>query len=135
MKFYIAGPSPPGWLKNRHDDKNIFVLGYVENLKSVLTSYEIMVVPLRVGGGTRLKILDAAAHELPVISTTVGNEGLIFEDGKAILLSDSAEDFAKKCLMLLSNFDLKNKLAENAKKVLEQNYSFAAIQEDIKQLF
>lgn len=71
-------------------------------------------MPLRIAGGTRIKILESWAKGLPVVSTSIGCEGLGAEDGKHLLIGDTPEDFAEKCIVLLSSPILGQKLAQEA---------------------
>jgi polysaccharide biosynthesis protein PslH len=81
-----------------------------------------MVVPLRIGGGTRLKIFEALAAEVPVVSTHVGAEGLALENGRHILLADQPAEFAEAVLQLLENPDKGRQIAACARtEVAEKN--------------
>ena len=131
VKFNIAGPSPPLWVKKRHDGKSIFVLGYVKDLQQLFNDNSIMIVPLRIGGGTRLKILDAAVHFTPVVSTSIGNEGLFFEHNKHLFIADFPEQFANYCVMLLNDKSKRKDLAKNAMRIVENFYSFESVKKDI----
>ena len=131
VKFNIAGPSPPLWVKKCHDGKNIFILGYVKDLQQLFNDNSIMIVPLRIGGGTRLKILDAAVHFTPVVSTSIGNEGLFFEHNKHLLIADAPEQFANHCVMLLNDKSKRKDLAKNAMRIVENFYSYESVKKDI----
>ena len=85
------------------------------------------VVPLRAGGGTRLKILEAMAMERPVVSTKVGAEGIPCRDGEHILLADSPIDFAKAVLRLMADETLRAQLAGHAALWVRQNYDWSAL--------
>lgn len=87
----------------------------------------VAVVPLRTGGGTRLKILEAAACGVPVVSTRVGAEGLDFEEGSEILLADRAEEFASAVAKLLSDRDLRRTQAAAARRRVESTYDWRRI--------
>ncbi len=82
----------------------------------------VFVVPLRAGGGTRLKILEAMAMERPVVSTTIGAEGIPCQDGRHILLADSPIDFANAVLRLIADERLRAQLAREAASWARQNY-------------
>jgi hypothetical protein len=85
--------------------------GFVGDLDAIIRQAAALVVPLRVGGGTRVKILEAWAKGLPVVSTTVGAEGLGARDGESLLLGDAAKAFATRCVHVLENADLRRRLA------------------------
>ena len=85
------------------------------------------IVPLRIGGGTRLKIYESMAASVPVVSTTVGAEGLIYHDGKDISIADSPEAFAGACVDLLETPDLRRRIADAALKLVEEQFSWKAV--------
>ncbi len=85
------------------------------------------VVPLRVGGGTRLKILDAMAMERAIVSTSVGAEGINVTAGRNILLADDPGEFAAKTLELLRNPGLRRRLGAEARMLVESEYSWDRI--------
>lgn len=103
-RVVIAGRKPPeevlGWARQ---DKLLTVTGTVPDIRPYLWGAAVSIVPLRIGGGTRLKIYEAMAAKVPVVSTMIGAEGLSIDPPRNILLADSAEDFARDCLRLLDS--------------------------------
>jgi glycosyltransferase involved in cell wall biosynthesis len=87
----------------------------------------VAIVPLRSGGGTRLKILEAMAAGAPVVSTTVGAEGLDVNDGRDILIADEPQAFAAAVLRLLSDLPQRRTLQEAARRLVETRYDWALI--------
>jgi len=85
------------------------------------------VVPIRQGGGTRLKILEAMALGTPVVSTTKGAEGLSVTDGEHLLLADDPASFAACTLRLFRDDGLRSRLARNARRLVEERYDWAQI--------
>jgi glycosyltransferase involved in cell wall biosynthesis len=102
-------------------------LGYVTDIRSSVAEACCCVVPIRVGGGTRIKILDAWAMGRPVVSTSVGCEGLDAVDGENILIRDTPDSFADAVLDVVSNPELQSHLAANARKTAEESYSWNVI--------
>lgn len=100
--------------------------GFVKELSDVALG-TIMVVPILSGSGMRMKILEAAAMSLPIVTTTVGVEGLDFEDGESCLVADSPEDFAQAVKQLCHDEQLRRKLGENANKVFQEKYHPAVL--------
>jgi glycosyltransferase involved in cell wall biosynthesis len=94
------------------DISGIDVRGEVADLDEVFARTTAVVVPLRAGGGTRIKILEAFARQVPVVSTTLGAEGLPVEDGVSVLIGDTPEDFAQACVRLVEDPELARSLAE-----------------------
>jgi glycosyltransferase involved in cell wall biosynthesis len=98
--------------------------GYLEDIRSVIAQSALCIVPLRIGGGTRLKILEAMALGTPVVSTTKGAEGLHVTHGKDILIADGPEAFAEAVLRLLNDADLRSSLSDRAKAMVSERYSW-----------
>jgi len=88
--------------------------GFVDDLDGLLSQAAALVVPLRIGGGTRIKILEAWAKGLPVVSTTVGAEGLAAQDGVTALLGDTPATFAANCVAILEDRELRQRLTAAA---------------------
>ena len=101
--------------------------GHVPDVKSVVASSAVCVVPLRSGGGTRLKILEAMALGTPVVSTSKGAEGLAVTHGVDILIADSPETFAAAVLRVLSDSTLREQLARNGRDLVERFYTWDRI--------
>lgn len=91
-------------------------LGFVSELTPAYAEAAAVVCPVLAGGGTRIKIIEAAAHGRAVVSTSVGAEGLAFQHGESILLADSVSDFARQLVDLLRNRDRRRALAESARR-------------------
>ena len=87
----------------------------------------MLLVPLRFGGGTRLKILESFARGCPVVSTTVGCEGLAVEDERELLIADGAPALARSIDLLLSNPKLGQRLATSGRALVEAEYDWATI--------
>lgn len=96
-------------------------LGWIADPSAEIASWSAMIVPVMVGGGTRIKIAEAFSRKCPVVSTTLGAFGYEVCNGEDLLLADKAEDFASACVLLVKNMELGLKLSENAwKKYLER---------------
>jgi len=107
-------------------DPSIEVTGTVDDVRPHLRDASAMIVPLLSGGGTRIKILEAMAFGTPVLSTTVGAEGLPFEDGRHLLLADQPEMFASRCVDLIRSQAARQKLATAARTEVVDHFSWAA---------
>lgn len=108
-------------------DNSVSFSGYVDDVRPLVSSSQICVVPIQEGGGTRLKILEAMALGTPVISTSKGAEGLAVENNEHILIADDAASFAAGVLRLLKDADLQNRLTANARRLVEQQYDWDRI--------
>jgi glycosyltransferase involved in cell wall biosynthesis len=101
--FMIAGRSPDARvLKAAQGLTGVFISGTVEDVRPYLWGSKISIVPIRIGSGTRLKIYECMAAGVPVVSTTVGAEGLSYEDGADIVIEDDPAGFADACVRLLT---------------------------------
>jgi glycosyltransferase involved in cell wall biosynthesis len=124
----IVGRNPSAKLRSltaRHE--NIRFTGWVEDIRPFLARGTVCIVPLRIGGGTRLKIFEAMAMGKAVVSTSIGAEGLPVHSGKNILLSDSPEDFAKSVLSVLHDANGRQRIGGAARKLVEENYSWQSV--------
>jgi glycosyltransferase involved in cell wall biosynthesis len=99
-----------------------------------LARADLAVVPVRYGGGTRLKILESFAHRVPVVSTTVGAEGLDVEDGVHLLLADEPDDFALACERLLTDAALRSRVVDAAHERYLQRYESSVARQRIRRV-
>jgi glycosyltransferase involved in cell wall biosynthesis len=105
------------------------VTGAVDDIRPHVHRAAAYVVPLRIGGGTRIKIFEAMAMGMPVVSTTVGAEGLPVRDGEHILLADSPNEFACQTIRLLAEAPLRDRMGRAARALVESRYSWSAVTE------
>ena len=97
VKMTFVGTAPPKEIAEAaKTDGQVRVTGFVDDIRPYIDEAAVMVVPIRIGSGTRLKILDAMAMGKAIVSTSVGCEGLNVNDGKDIVIADDPEDFADK---------------------------------------
>lgn len=106
------------------DRTGINVTGYVADPAPYLQRAALMVVPLRAGGGMRVKILNALAQGIPIVSTTLGCEGIEVVPGESILVADEPAGFADAVLRLLDDADLAAKLAADGRRLAEEKYDY-----------
>lgn len=105
--------------------------GYVDDVRPYVHQAACFIVPLRVGGGTRLKILDAWAMGKAIVSTSIGCEGLAAVDGHNILIRDDPDGFAAAVREVLANAPLRASLGANARQTVEQTYAWPIIGEQM----
>lgn len=128
VKFYAIGQDPPAELMEiGKSDHQVIITGYVDDVRPYVADSSVYVVPLRVGGGTRLKVLDAMAMGKAIVSTSIGCEGLKVSDGKNIVISDKPDDFAEKTVTLLKNQDKRTSLGRAARELAISMYSWQKI--------
>ncbi len=124
----IVGRRPtPAVSSLQTQDESIQVFGDVADVRPYVASADVFVVPLRVGSGTRLKIFEAMAMRRPVVSTTVGAEGLPLTHGEHLLLGDSPEAFAEQVAVLLGDSDRKKRVADNGYNLVTEKYSWRTV--------
>jgi glycosyltransferase involved in cell wall biosynthesis len=105
-------------------DPLITVTGTVDDIRAYMWESAVSIVPLRIGGGTRLKIFEAMAAEIPVVSTGVGAEGLPVTDGRHLFIADGAEGFAGRCVELLRDPEMRRSMATEAHQLVRANFSW-----------
>lgn len=126
VRLAIVGRNPPPSLMAEAND-SIVVTGTVPDVRPYLWESAVSIVPLHVGGGTRLKIFEAMAAGTAVVSTAVGAEGLPVEHGETIRIADTAEKFAAECVDLLENTNARTALARKALELIQANFSWAQV--------
>ena len=129
----IVGRKPAPEILALAGDK-VHVTGTVPDVRPWLWGGKLSIVPLRVGGGTRLKIYESMAAGVAVVSTTVGAEGLEIHDGGNIALADNPADFARRCLELLDSVESRHLMATAASQIVAEKYSWESVTTQFEQL-
>jgi glycosyltransferase involved in cell wall biosynthesis len=124
----IIGKDPPRALAGHGSaSEQVEITGFVPDPATFLSETSAFIVPLQAGGGMRVKILDAWSRGLPVISTTVGAEGLVARDGENLLLADTPEAFAEAVVRVLREPALAARLAEGGRRTVEAHYDWRRV--------
>jgi len=131
-KLFIVGKNPPKEI-NKYQNNDVIVTGYVNDIKPWIAKAEIFLVPLFSGGGIRIKILEAMAMEKPIVSTSIGVEGIDVKNMKNIIISDNKENFVKSIKLLFNNKKIRDNLSKNSRKLIEEKYSFEVIEKALTQ--
>ena len=125
VQFDVVGSRPPAELLTLNDaGLGIHVTGYVEDPTPYQRRAAVMVIPLLAGGGMRVKILNALAEGIPIVSTTLGHEGIEVTPGRDILVGDTPEEFAAQVLRVLDDPELGRSLAANGRRLVVEKYDF-----------
>ena len=127
----LVGRPTPG-VERLHAPPEVTVVGRVADMDGELAQADLVVVPVRYGSGTRVKILESFAHRIPVVSTTIGAEGLGVTDGRHLLIADDPETFAAQCQRLLTDGELRRQLVDAAERLFVERYTIAAAQRRIR---
>jgi len=131
VRLLIVGHAPREAVRRLADRGNVTVTGSVKDVLPYYRRARVSVVPLRAGGGTRLKILESMALGRPVVSTSIGCEGLAVEDGVHLLVADDPETFARRVIGLLRSPERRTGLALQARRLVEEHYDWAVIGEKL----
>jgi glycosyltransferase involved in cell wall biosynthesis len=123
IQLQIVGPSVPPEIARRSDE-TIEVVGPVDDIRPYIARATAVVVPLRIGGGTRFKILEAMAMGKAVVSTTIGAEGIDARDGSEILLADEPSVFAEQVGRLIEDVALRRRIGTAARALIERAYTW-----------
>jgi len=131
----VAGRSPGAEIQAlARSDPRICITGTVPEIRPWLWGSRVSIVPLRVGGGTRLKIYESMAAGVPVVSTTIGAEGLDYTDGENILIADTPEQFAEACARLLTDEETATRIAASARYLVASQFSWDRVVNDFEML-
>ena len=126
-RLVVVGSRPPKWVLDLDGRDGVEVAGEVESMEPLYRRAGVAAVPILSGSGTRLKILEALAHGVPVVATSIGAEGLdALVDGKDLLLADSAEEFARQLWRVTTDGQLRARLAESGRRTVAERYSWDA---------
>lgn len=129
VRFVIAGRNPSQDLVERFEGKNgISFTGTVPNMAPYVAAATVVVAPLRLGSGTRIKILEACAAAKPVVATSLGAEGLELENGKQIILADDPSKFAASVIGLLRDSARRDEVGRSARQAVFERYSQAVVE-------
>lgn len=135
VSLEVVGRNPSRKLRNFIEtEKSVRLTGWVEDIRPFLARGAVCIVPLRIGGGTRLKIFEAMAVGKAVVSTTVGAEGLPVHHGQNILLADTPNDFAASVVSLFRDANQRRRLGSEARNLVEENYSWPKVAENFSRV-
>lgn len=131
----IVGRKPSSRLKDLAARvANIELTGWVEDVRPYLAQSSVCIVPLRIGGGTRLKIFEAMSMAKAVVSTSIGAEGLPVIHGEHLLIADDPARFAECTLDLLRDTSRRARFGQAARKLVEKNYSWVTVASEFAQI-
>jgi glycosyltransferase involved in cell wall biosynthesis len=126
VHFYIVGRSSDLFF-GQLNDPGITATGKLDSVLPFLCNSDVALVPLKFESGTRFKILEAGVCKVPLVSTTLGAEGIPVVDGVHILISDAPHDFAQAIIRLLNDRNLANHIAQNCHQIVTEHFSVEAL--------
>jgi glycosyltransferase involved in cell wall biosynthesis len=135
VSLTVVGRNPSPYLTElAKKHPSIKVTGRVDDVRPYMEKAAAYVVPLRIGGGTRLKIYEAMAMEKPIVSTTVGAEGLPLQDGVELLLADNAHSFAEAIVKLLKEPEFAERIGTRAARSVRERFGWQRVATDFSQI-
>jgi glycosyltransferase involved in cell wall biosynthesis len=136
IKLYVVGKSPSQAVKElAAKDNRVIVTGRVDDVRPYIVKSKVFVVPLRVGGGTRLKILEAMAMGKAIVSTTIGAEGIAYSQDENILLADSPEECANKTVNAISDSSRIQTLGEKGRELVLESYDWRVVGRQLRHFY
>lgn len=133
VKLYVIGSNPPKDIKIPGDD-SIIITGFVERVEPYLEESRIFIAPVRYGAGIKGKINKSMCHGLPVVTTTIGAEGMYLLNRQNALISDDKEEFAQYCIELYQNEELWSELSKNSLENIKNHFSYSYWKDEIEKL-
>ncbi|MCL4301091.1 MAG: glycosyltransferase [Anaerolineae bacterium] len=133
--FAIVGQRPHPRLDILRNLPGVTITGYVDDVRPYLAGAKVYVAPLRVGGGTRLKLLEAMMMGLPIVATTLGAEGFPVVNGQELILADEPERFAREALDLLDNPARRARLGAAGRAFAQANYGWDALIPQLEKIY
>jgi len=134
-RFFIVGQKPSDEVLKLHDGTRIIVTGEVPDTRMYHEQCSVIVTPIRYGGGTRIKILEAMAMSKAVVSTTVGAEGIPITQGKDIILADHEDEFAAQCVKLLLDHPLRWEIGHKAREFACKYFDSQLVEDRIRKYY
>jgi glycosyltransferase involved in cell wall biosynthesis len=133
----IIGKNPPPdfirFAEQNHD--HVTVTGYVPDLEPYFKKAAVLVIPVRAGGGMRVRILEGLAYGEAIVTTTIGLEGIEAESGKEVIVADTPQDFAEAVLQLLDNFEMRAEIAKNGRDLVEWKYDWQVVLRKVNDIY
>jgi glycosyltransferase involved in cell wall biosynthesis/Flp pilus assembly protein TadD len=127
VELWIAGAEPPQAVVDLGQDARIRVIANPEDMTAVAAQCCMTIVPLRIGSGTRIKILQSMAMGLPIVSTSLGCEGLLVADGTHLFVRDQPVEFARAVLRVLSDQAVRERFRREGRDLVEQSYDWSQV--------
>lgn len=124
ISLTVVGAGWESYAEHLSHIPSIHFTGFVKDIRPFADSSTVLIAPIRIGGGTRLKILEAMAMGIPVVSTGVGCEGITVRDGHDILIAETPTDLTSRVYEVFSDADLRNRLTKNAYNLVKENYGW-----------
>ncbi len=135
VRVYVVGQRPHARLDVLRADPAVTVMGEVEDTRPYITAASVYIVPLRIGGGTRLKLLEAMSLQAPIVSTTLGAEGYAVTNGRELLLADEAAAFAGAIVEMVKDGARAQALGLAGRSFATQHYDWRSIVPKLEEVY
>ena len=135
VKLYLVGRNPAREITNLARDHSVVVTGYVDSVKPYLAKSSIFIAPMIMGTGIKTKVLEAMAMGKCVVTTSIGAQGINATSGEDLIIINDPKEFATWAIKVLMDKQLRKKLGDNARKIIESEYSWKKIAERLEQIF
>lgn len=135
LKLWVVGRNIPDSIKKLENNSIIFDENASDQTELIFQEADLLLSPIRVGGGTNFKILESLSTGTPVITTSLGNEGINARDGSEILISEKPDEFVANSLSILSDNYLYEKLSRNGRKFIEKNFDWRNIAKELDNIY
>jgi glycosyltransferase involved in cell wall biosynthesis len=132
--FYVVGQNPPGSVKALASDK-VVVTGVVDDVRPYIARSAVVVMPLRIGAGTKHRVFQALSMEKPMVASSVAKEGIPLVHGETAMLADEPEPFAAHVITLLKNPEMRVKMGKAGRKLVLDRYDWSAIYPKLEEAF
>jgi len=134
-KLWIVGRNPTQEIHNLSNQKNVTVNGSINDIRTVFKKASVLLAPIRNGRGTKYKVLEAMASDVPVVTTKLGIEGISAANKHSVLIAESAKDLSKKTIQVLTDQKLAKTLAINGKKLVTNQFNWQVISKQLDQIY
>jgi len=134
-KLWIVGRNPTSEILDLSNQKNVTVSGEVDDIREAFQKSSVLLAPIRNGRGTKYKVLEAMASQVPVVTTKLGIEGIAAINQSSVLIAETADGLADKTIQVLTDKNLAAKLAANGKKLVYNQYNWQAISKELDQIY
>ncbi|MGH9113579.1 MAG: glycosyltransferase family 4 protein [Acidimicrobiales bacterium] len=131
VELRVVGPGPAAVLDDLAGVPGVVATGYVEDMGAELAGADVAIAPIRHGGGIHVKVIEAFAHQLPVVTTPIGTEGVDPEPWYEALVAQSAAEFADRCIELLRSEELRHRVATGGRKLYLRRFELGAVEQRV----
>lgn len=136
ISMTIIGRSPPSWMVEMQDlYPNLKVTGFVDDVRPYLAEANLYICPIKDGGGTKLKVLDALAMRKTLVADQIACEGIDVKDRESVIFASSPDEYLHAIKLLLADQVLAEQIAENGLELINEKYSFAGIGEQLSRAY